>query len=177
VLPGFSPHGEDVYTYNFPNDGKRLKFLGNRTLSIRRALPVDGPSVVYGLFLLETVQSALALTDLYYWFASGFGNIGHLASPHFSVWNGPLLGGVASVTVQLFFAYHIWVLSLRQSWWLCPLISLVSRLYFNSGPDTASQMVSLSIVLHRRCRIRDFWGYLVNTFPDHVVSDLPHTFF
>ncbi|KAI9442886.1 hypothetical protein BJY52DRAFT_1177729, partial [Lactarius psammicola] len=97
-----------VYTYNFPNDIKRLKFLA------------------YGIFLLETVQSALALADLYYWFASGFGNIGHLASPHYSVWDGPLLGGVVSLTVQLFFAYRIWELSSRQSWWLCLLISLCS---------------------------------------------------
>ncbi|KAI9429577.1 hypothetical protein H4582DRAFT_212942 [Lactarius indigo] len=73
-----------VYTYNFPNDDKRLKFLA------------------YGMFLLETVQSGLALADLYYWFASGFGDITHLASPHLSVWDGPLLGGVASLTVQFF---------------------------------------------------------------------------
>ncbi|KAI9435767.1 hypothetical protein H4582DRAFT_621172 [Lactarius indigo] len=103
-----------VYTYNFPNDDKRLKFLA------------------YGMFLLETVQSGLALADLYYWFASGFGDITHLASPHLSVWDGPLLGGVASLTVQFFFVYRIWVLSSRESWWLCLLISLCSTVAASS---------------------------------------------
>ncbi|KAH9060688.1 hypothetical protein EDB87DRAFT_1683380 [Lactarius vividus] len=105
VLPGSSSRGEDVYTYNFPNDDKRLKFLGKWTLS---------------------VQSGLSLADLYYWFASGFGDITHLASPHLSVWDGPLLGGVVSLAVQFFFVYRIWVLSSRESWWLCLLISLCS---------------------------------------------------
>ncbi|KAH8977549.1 hypothetical protein EDB86DRAFT_1115700 [Lactarius hatsudake] len=103
-----------VYTYNFPNDDKRLKFLA------------------YGIFLLETVQSGLALADLYYWFASGFGDIRHLASPHLSVWDGPLLGGVVSLTVQFFFVYRIWVLSSRESWWLCLLISLCSTVATSS---------------------------------------------
>ncbi|KAH8988347.1 hypothetical protein EDB92DRAFT_1948027 [Lactarius akahatsu] len=103
-----------VYTYNFPNDNKRFKFLA------------------YGMFLLETVQSGLALADLYYWFASGFGDITHLASPHLSVWDGPLLGGVASLTVQFFFVYRIWVLSSRESWWLCLLISLCSTVAASS---------------------------------------------
>lgn len=31
-VPGCSSHGEDVYTYNFPDDGKRLKYLGMRAL-------------------------------------------------------------------------------------------------------------------------------------------------
>jgi hypothetical protein len=106
--------------------------------SIRRALSVDGPSVAYGIFLLETVQSGLALCDLYYWFASGFGDLARLASPHFSVWDGPLLGAVTAVTVQFFFTYRIWVLSERKSWWLCLMITVVSPLYFKSGLDTAS---------------------------------------
>jgi hypothetical protein len=97
-----------VYTYNFPNDGKHLKFLA------------------YGIFLLETVQSGLALCDLYYWFASGFGDLARLASPHFSVWDGPLLGAVTAVTVQFFFTYRIWVLSERKSWWLCLMITVFS---------------------------------------------------
>ena len=107
-------------------------------LPLHCALPVDAPSVAYGIFLVETVQSGLGISDLYYWFASGYGDPSHLTNPHFSVWDGPLLGGVTSVTVQFFFAYRIWVLSERKSWWLCLLIAAVSPLYVKSGPDTAS---------------------------------------
>lgn len=97
-----------MYTYNFPDDGKRLKYIA------------------YGIVLLETVQSGLALSDLYYWFGSGFGDLRRVASAHLSVWDGPLLGSVTAVTVQLFFAYRIWVLSEKKSWWLCMMISLFS---------------------------------------------------
>jgi len=97
-----------VYTYNFPDDGKRLKYFA------------------YGIVLLETVQSGLALSDLYYWFGSGFGDLRRIASAHFSVWDGPLLGSVTAVTVQIFFAYRIWVLSGKKSWWLCLLIAVFS---------------------------------------------------
>ncbi|KAN0135118.1 hypothetical protein V8E53_007009 [Lactarius tabidus] len=82
--------------YNFPDDSKRLKYIG------------------------------LALSDLYYWFGSGFGDLRRVASAHLSVWDGPLLGSVTAVTVQLFFAYRIWVLSEKKSWWLCLMVSLFS---------------------------------------------------
>ena len=90
---------------------------------------------------METAQAGLALGDLYYWFASGYGDLRHLASPHFSIWDGPLLGAVTSVTVQFFFAYRIWVLSDKKSRWLCLVILMVSALYCGSGPDTASYEV------------------------------------
>ncbi|KAH9001846.1 hypothetical protein EDB86DRAFT_3074616 [Lactarius hatsudake] len=133
-----------VYTYNFPNDDKRLKFLA------------------YGIFLLETVQSGLALADLYYWFASGFGDIRHLASPHLSVWDGPLLGGVVSLTVQFFFVYRIWVLSSRESWWLCLLISLIWLI----GSVLADGLIAISMLYHLEKRRTDGGGF----FSNHAMS-------
>jgi hypothetical protein len=32
VLPVRSSHGEDIYTYNFPDEGRRFKFLSTCTL-------------------------------------------------------------------------------------------------------------------------------------------------
>ncbi|KAH9039085.1 hypothetical protein EDB85DRAFT_2141337 [Lactarius pseudohatsudake] len=55
---------EDVYSYNFPGDRRLLKLL------------------VYSVFLVETVQTALTGADLYYWFVSGFGKMDHLAAPY-----------------------------------------------------------------------------------------------
>ena len=114
---------------------------------------------------METVQSGLALSDLYYWFGSGFGDLRHIVSTHFSVWDGPLLGSITAVTVQLFFAYRIWVLSEKKSWWLCLMISFVSLCYFKYGPETASQGESLWLVLRRRWNIRGFWGHLCEYLP------------
>jgi hypothetical protein len=83
------------------------------------------PFTVYGIFLLETLQTALTGADLYYWFVSGFGNINHLATPFASCFDVPIMGSVVSLSVQFFFVYRIWVLSKKKSWWLCILICLV----------------------------------------------------
>jgi len=81
---------------------------------------------VYGVFLLEILQTALSGADLYYWFASGFGNFEHLTSPYATVFDVPMIGSVVSLTVQFFFMYRILVLSKKESWWLCVLIFLSS---------------------------------------------------
>jgi hypothetical protein len=97
-----------VYSYNFPGDRSLIKLL------------------VYSVFLLETVQTALTGADLYYWFVTGFGNPAHLASPSLSPVDVPIIGSIVSFTVQLFFVYRIWVLGGRSSWPLCLLICLCS---------------------------------------------------
>jgi len=97
-----------VYNYNFPGDRTLLKLL------------------VYSVFLVETLQTALTGADLYYWFVSGFGNLDHLASPYLSALDVPIISSVISLTVQLFFVYRIWVLSGRSSWFLCLIICLCS---------------------------------------------------
>ncbi|KAI0252249.1 hypothetical protein BJV78DRAFT_1203887 [Lactifluus subvellereus] len=97
-----------VYSYNFPGDRRLVKLL------------------VYGIFLTETLQTALSGADVYYWFVSGFGNMNHLAAPYASAFDVPILGSVVSLTVQVFFAYRIWVLGMKKSWWLSLLICLCS---------------------------------------------------
>ncbi|KAI9452100.1 hypothetical protein F5148DRAFT_1378708 [Russula earlei] len=97
-----------VYSYNFPDDKRLVKCL------------------VYGFFFLETLQTALTGADLYYWFASGFGNLDHLASPYLAFFDVPVIGSVVSLTVQFFFAYRIFVLSKRKALWLCAIIALCS---------------------------------------------------
>ncbi|KAH9001878.1 hypothetical protein EDB86DRAFT_406482 [Lactarius hatsudake] len=100
-----------VYSYNFPGDRTLLKLL------------------VYSVFLVETLQTALTGADLYYWFVSGFGNMDHLSSPYLSAIDVPIIGSIVSLAVQLFFMYRIWILSGRSSWFICLFICLVSRSY------------------------------------------------
>ncbi|KAH9952924.1 hypothetical protein BGW80DRAFT_1193581, partial [Lactifluus volemus] len=97
-----------VYSYNFPDDMKFLKLL------------------VYGVFIIETLQTALSGADVYYWFASGYGNLNHLASPYAMPFDIPIIGAVVSLSVQFFFVYRIWVLSGKKSWLICLIICLVS---------------------------------------------------
>lgn len=65
--------------------------------------------------------------DLYYWFASGFGQVDRLTHPHLSAFDVPIIEAVVAVTVQYFFAYRVWVLSDKKSWWIYLIISVVSR--------------------------------------------------
>jgi hypothetical protein len=72
--------------------------------------------------------------DLYYWFVSGFGNMHHLNSPYLAGIDVPIIGSMVSLMVQYFFAYRVWILSAKKSWWLCMIICVVSQSK-NSDPD------------------------------------------
>ncbi|KAI9433051.1 hypothetical protein H4582DRAFT_1027782 [Lactarius indigo] len=87
-----------VYSYNFPMDRRFLKCLA------------------YFVFLVETVQTALTGTDIYYWFVAGFGNVERLENSHFAPIDVPILTTVVSFVVQGYFCYRIWVLNSRSSW-------------------------------------------------------------
>jgi len=97
-----------VYCYNFPKERLPLKLL------------------VYGVFLIETVQTVMSGVDMYYRFASGFGSLQHLIDPYLSPFVGPIIGAIVSLTVQYFFAYRVWIMSNRKSFWLCLLICTFS---------------------------------------------------
>jgi hypothetical protein len=88
-------------------------------------LPPDIHFVVYGIFFVETVQTALSGADLYYWFAAGFGKLDQLVLPFASFFDLPIMGSVVSLSVQFFFAYRIFLLNEKRSWWLCATICLV----------------------------------------------------
>ncbi|KAI9435796.1 hypothetical protein H4582DRAFT_621979 [Lactarius indigo] len=160
-----------VYSYNFPGDRTSLKLL------------------VYSVFLVETVQTALTGTDLYYWFVSGFGDMGHLDRAHLFEFDVPVIGSIVSLTVQLFFVYRIWVLSERSSWSLCLIICLCSMvaavagfyrgvhayldrvvsvplLIWMSGNALADILVACSILFYLGRRRKERDGH----FSDHVLS-------
>ncbi|KAH9077842.1 hypothetical protein EDB83DRAFT_1523341 [Lactarius deliciosus] len=96
-----------VYSYNFPRDRRPLK------------------SLVYFVFLLDTIQTALTGADIYYWFVAGFGNVERLWNPHFTPVNVPIIGAVISFIVQAYFCYRIWVLNKRSSW-ICWIIAVAA---------------------------------------------------
>ena len=133
-----------MYSYNFSQDNRFIKILGTRISHLFPAFfSLTNIFIVYGIFFLETVQTALSGVDLYKWFAAGFGNFEALLSLSLTYVDVPILGSVVSLTVQFFFAYRILVLSKKRSWWLCVIICLVtlstnvperSYLSFRSSP-------------------------------------------
>jgi hypothetical protein len=90
------------------------------------------------------VQTALSGTDIYYWFASGYGDTRRLDDPHLASFDCMVLESLVSLSVQFFFAYRIWVLSLKKFWWYCLIICLVSP-----SKVCCSSILSLAAVLHR----------------------------
>lgn len=117
---------------------------------------------VYCIFLLETLQTSLNGADLYYWFASGFGNMNHITSPYASAFDTPILGAVVSFMVQMFFVYRIWVLGKRRTWLLCVLIVAVCPSL--SGPGS---YLTITVDLICRCNGSNLGRYLCepSSFP------------
>ncbi|KAF8498151.1 hypothetical protein F5888DRAFT_1803073 [Russula emetica] len=117
-----------VYSYNFPEDGRRLKLLGMRNSHPLLSLSTPNSCyVVYAVFLLETVQTALTGADVYYWFASGYGDMNRLTTPFANAIDIPIVESIVSAMVQFFYTYRVWILS-NKSWWFCSFICLFSTL-------------------------------------------------
>ncbi|KAI9439212.1 hypothetical protein H4582DRAFT_1947678 [Lactarius indigo] len=96
-----------LYSYNFPNDSRSLKFL------------------VYFMLALETVQTALTGADVYYWFIAGFGDMERLKSSHYAPIDIAIIHAIVSLIVQEYFCYRIWTLN-RQSSWFCLIIAVIA---------------------------------------------------
>ncbi|PFH47743.1 hypothetical protein AMATHDRAFT_66966 [Amanita thiersii Skay4041] len=84
-----------IYTYYmaFPKDKLSIKLM------------------VYGIFLLDVIQTVLATHDVFAIFAIGYGMISSLHDIHLIWLTVPILGGLAGCAGQLFFAYRIMLIS------------------------------------------------------------------
>ncbi|CAE6511105.1 unnamed protein product [Rhizoctonia solani] len=99
-----------IYYLSFPNDSRIIK------------------SLVYGLFLVDCVQTALTTHNAWHFLSRGWGDLRVLSDPGWSWIAVPLLSGIVSSTVQLFFAWRIWVLSRS-----IPLAGLIVAIAITQG--------------------------------------------
>ena len=76
--------------------------------------------VVYGLFILEIVQTALCTADAVKWFAIGYGNVIALSKPEFSTIDAPVLDAIIALVVQLTFCWRIKVRRIHLYIYRCP---------------------------------------------------------
>ena len=99
-----------LYQQEFKNDRKWIKCLGRSTLTPPFKFQFNfNPArvVVYGLFILEIVQTALCTADAVKWFAIGYGNVIALSKPEFSTIDAPVLDAIIALVVQLTFCWRI----------------------------------------------------------------------
>jgi hypothetical protein len=80
---------------------------------------------VYGLALLDILQTILVTADAFHWFVYGFGNMDHLNQTFLNSWDVPLLDAVISLVVQAFYCWRIYYL--RKGFIIPGLIFLVRR--------------------------------------------------
>ncbi|KAK0484816.1 hypothetical protein IW261DRAFT_1668927 [Armillaria novae-zelandiae] len=82
-----------LYYLAFPNDRRFLKYL------------------VYGIYVIESVQTMFVARDAFAIFGYGFGDMDALTRMNFLWLTVPIMSAVAAAIGQLFYAYRIFVLS------------------------------------------------------------------
>ncbi|KAL0069503.1 hypothetical protein AAF712_003538 [Marasmius tenuissimus] len=85
-------------------------------------------TLVYAVYLLDTTQTVIFFRDAYRIFATGFGDMAALRAAHLSGFSVPILTGLVSILVQIFYCYQIQVIS--RSWILPGIILAISLTQF-----------------------------------------------
>ncbi|KAF5345953.1 hypothetical protein D9756_010918 [Leucocoprinus leucothites] len=77
-------------------------------------------TVVHFMFLLDTAQTCLVMTDIFSWYVYNFGNYETLFRFSVSPIDGPLLDSIIMLTVQLVYCWRLWVLG---GWKVLPAVA------------------------------------------------------
>ncbi|KAK7023174.1 hypothetical protein R3P38DRAFT_2532364, partial [Favolaschia claudopus] len=123
------------------------KILNNTTDNYYRAFPNDRKLIqclVYGVYLIEVVQTILMTHDAFTNFGTGFGNSNTLRGVHFDWLTIPVMSGIVAFIAQTFYAYRVYLLS--RSWVLPSLIVAVSLLSSISGIMNGSFSQQVGVV-------------------------------
>ncbi|KAJ7202726.1 hypothetical protein C8J57DRAFT_1543050 [Mycena rebaudengoi] len=67
-------------------------------------------ALVYGLALLDILQTVMVTADAFHWFVYGFSNPLLLDQPFLNSWDVPVLDSVISLIVQAFYCWRIYIL-------------------------------------------------------------------
>ncbi|KAJ7801535.1 hypothetical protein B0H13DRAFT_2389984 [Mycena leptocephala] len=79
-----------------------------------QAFPKDKVSskcLVYGIYMVEFVQTMLVTHDAFAMFGFGFGNVAALTNMHFDWLTVPIMSGLVAFVGQSFYAYRLHILS------------------------------------------------------------------
>ncbi|KAF7344214.1 hypothetical protein MVEN_01712000 [Mycena venus] len=67
-------------------------------------------ALVYGLALLDILQTIMVTADSFHWFVYGFGNPIQLDEPFLNSWDVPIIDSVISLIVQVYYCWRIYFL-------------------------------------------------------------------
>ncbi|KAF5319251.1 hypothetical protein D9619_008327 [Psilocybe cf. subviscida] len=99
-----------LYTLSFPNDRPIFKYL------------------VFGIFVIETAQTICLTHDMFKWLASGWGDLSQLVLVNWAWLDTPIMCGVVSCIVQLFYAYRVFILSRSKILWCLITVLSIAQL-------------------------------------------------
>ncbi|KAJ3515587.1 hypothetical protein NLJ89_g1668 [Agrocybe chaxingu] len=123
-----------IFHSAFPCDALYLKFLG------------------YGIYILETVQTALIVQQSFRVYVISFGNIEGSNVVGTSWFSVPILTSVDTCAIQLFYARRVYILSQRK-----PLV-VVILLIWNASSALCDSVITTSIIYylsHTRSPMRE----------------------
>ncbi|KAJ7832778.1 hypothetical protein B0H14DRAFT_3871889, partial [Mycena olivaceomarginata] len=87
--------------------------------------------LVYGLVLLDVIQTVMVTVDGFHWFVYGFGNLAQLDETFLNPWDVPVLDSIIALCAQAFYCWRIYFL--RKGVVIPVLILLVSLTQFAAG--------------------------------------------
>ncbi|KAF7351839.1 hypothetical protein MVEN_01145000 [Mycena venus] len=103
--------------------------------------------LVYGLVLVDVLQTIMVTADSFHWFVYGFGNLAQLDDTFLNSWDVPVLDSVIAIVVQAFYCWRIYFL--RKGIVIPAAVFLVSLTQFSAGIYTGirgHQMGHLSLL-------------------------------
>jgi hypothetical protein len=83
----------------------------------------------------------MVISDMYHWFASGFGSILALGNIELSAVDTPMLGAFVAAAVQMFYCYRIYTIN-KKAWGVSVVVALV-RVFFYLNAKVVLTMISL----------------------------------
>ena len=66
----------------------------------------------------------MSISDMYHWFAKGFGSILALGNVQLSTVDTPMIGAFVAAAVQMFYCYRIYTIN-KKAWWISVFVALV----------------------------------------------------
>ncbi|KAF8876048.1 hypothetical protein BD779DRAFT_176144 [Infundibulicybe gibba] len=112
-----------LYYLAFPSDRRLTRYL------------------VLGLYLVETLQTALITHDAFMTFVVDYGNLPTLRNAQLEGLSTPMICAIVSCTVQLFFTYRIFILS--KSKLLVSVICLIALTQGGAGIAAGVQVLQI----------------------------------
>ncbi|KAK7052958.1 hypothetical protein VNI00_004278 [Paramarasmius palmivorus] len=124
-----------IYYTAFPNDRKVFQYL------------------VYGIFLVETMQTIMITYDAFQQFAYGFANVEALDKIHLIWFDCCIVDGLVAFCVQVYFAYRIHLLSRSKALAGVVLFMALTQFAGATAAGILAKIANSFALLRERCFI------------------------